>query len=103
MQHSSLEERKQHYHDCMSQYKAKIVICGGTGCIANGAMDIFHRFEAVIAAKGLKATVALQKEQADYILFKSGFRDFPNGPLGHAVSARHILCACQSGRWRRNC
>ncbi|MDX9776704.1 MAG: NADH-ubiquinone oxidoreductase-F iron-sulfur binding region domain-containing protein, partial [Petrimonas sp.] len=46
------------------------------------AMDIFHRFEAVIAAKGLKATVALQKEQADYILSKSGCQGFCQmGPL----------------------
>jgi len=82
MQHSSLEERKQHYHDCMSQYKAKIVICGGTGCIANGAMEIFHHFEEVIAAKGLKATVALQKEKADYMLSKSGCQGFCQmGPL----------------------
>jgi NADH-quinone oxidoreductase subunit F len=45
-------------------------------------MDIFHRFEAVIAAKGLKATVALQKEQADYILSKSGCQGFCQmGPL----------------------
>jgi NADH-quinone oxidoreductase subunit F len=82
MQHSSLEERKQHYNDCMRQYKAKIVICGGTGCIANGAMDLLHRFEDVIATKGLKATVALKKEAADYMLSKSGCQGFCQmGPL----------------------
>ncbi|MPM24875.1 hypothetical protein SDC9_71363 [bioreactor metagenome] len=82
MQHTSLEERKQHYHDCMSQYKAKIVICGGTGCIANGALEILHRFEEVVEAKGLKITVALKKEEADYILSESGCQGFCQmGPL----------------------
>lgn len=82
MQHSTLEERKLHFFECMEQYKAKIVICGGTGCVANGALDIVAEFDRVIAEKGLKATVALQKEEADFMLTKSGCQGFCQmGPL----------------------
>ncbi|MDR1537291.1 MAG: 4Fe-4S binding protein [Clostridiales bacterium] len=77
-----LELRKQVYEDAASLYKSKIVICAGTGCMANGSMAIFRRFQEVVKEKGLKITVSLKKEEADYLLAESGCQGFCQmGPL----------------------
>lgn len=85
MHEISLEERREAFRECMEQYKAKIVICAGTGCMANGSMNVFHRLEKVIADKGLKVAVAMNKEDdqsGDYRLCGSGCQGFCQmGPL----------------------
>ncbi len=82
MHQIDLEQRQKNYQECIAQYKAKIVICGGTGCTANGANRIFQRFQQEITAKGLSATVAMEKEKADYMLSNSGCQGFCQmGPL----------------------
>ncbi|MDR1891550.1 MAG: NAD(P)H-dependent oxidoreductase subunit E, partial [Oscillospiraceae bacterium] len=78
----NLEERKRAYTESVSGYKAKIIICAGTGCMAGGSMKIYHRFREVIAERGLSVTVALEKEKTDYILAESGCQGFCQmGPL----------------------
>ncbi len=78
----SLEERKKHYQEAMEQYKARIVICGGTGCMANGSGEIHDLFLKLVREKGLSITVAMEKEETDYILKKSGCQGFCQmGPL----------------------
>ncbi len=78
----SLEERKKNYREAMEQYKARIVICGGTGCMANGSGEIYDLFLKVVKEKGLSITVAMEKEETDYILKKSGCQGFCQmGPL----------------------
>jgi NADH-quinone oxidoreductase subunit F len=80
--HLSLEERKALFDECMSQYRARIVICAGTGCVANGSLEVYDEFRRVIAARGLRAAVTLHKEAADYILSRSGCQGFCQmGPL----------------------
>jgi NADH-quinone oxidoreductase subunit F len=78
----TLEERKQNFDACMSQYKARIIICAGTGCVANGSLEVYDRFQEYIGEKGLSVTVTLKKEKADYILSGSGCQGFCQmGPL----------------------
>ena len=82
MHKTSLEERKKNYQAAMEQYKARIVICGGTGCMANGSGEIYERFLESVREKGLSITVAMEKEETDYILKKSGCQGFCQmGPL----------------------
>ncbi len=77
-----LEARKQVYLEVTARYKQKIVICAGTGCMANGSMRIFHRFQEVVQSRGLSVTVALEKEDTDYMLVESGCQGFCQmGPL----------------------
>ncbi len=77
-----LEQRKQHFQESMKQYKARIIICAGTGCMANGSLNIFRRFQEVIKERGLSVAVALQKEKADIMLSESGCQGFCQmGPL----------------------
>ncbi len=78
----SLEERKQHFEERMRQYKGRIIICAGTGCMANGSVPIYNRFLEVIRARGLTVTVSLEKEKADHLLSESGCQGFCQmGPL----------------------
>ncbi|MDO4552370.1 MAG: NADH-ubiquinone oxidoreductase-F iron-sulfur binding region domain-containing protein [Bacillota bacterium] len=81
-QQLSLEQRRDTFNTLSEQYQAKIIICAGTGCMANGSMDIFRRFREVVVQKGLSVTVALEKERAHYMLSQSGCQGFCQmGPL----------------------
>jgi NADH-quinone oxidoreductase subunit F len=58
------------------------VVCGGTGCIANGAGEIIDTFHQVLKEKGLSAAVAVAKEPAEYYQVTSGCQGFCQmGPL----------------------
>ncbi|PKM89729.1 MAG: NADH-quinone oxidoreductase subunit F, partial [Firmicutes bacterium HGW-Firmicutes-12] len=78
----SLPERKKIFEDCMLQYTARIMICAGTGCVANGSLEVYAKFIEVIREKGLSVAVTLEKEKADYIISESGCQGFCQmGPL----------------------
>ncbi len=66
----------------------KIVICTGTGCIANGAMDVYHEFQKEMGAAGLvvvesyEALEGVSKPKETVYLSKSGCQGFCQmGPL----------------------
>ncbi len=80
--HLTLHERKKIFDDCMSQYKARIIVCAGTGCVANGSLDVYDRFIDCIKSKGLSVAVTLHKEEADTVISQSGCQGFCQmGPL----------------------
>jgi NADH-quinone oxidoreductase subunit F len=77
-----LEERRNIFNECMSAYKARIIICAGTGCVANGSLDVYEKFKKVIRDRGLTVAVSAKKEKADYIVSQSGCQGFcQRGPL----------------------
>ena len=62
----------------------KIYVCGGTGCVAGGSMEIYEKLKNLIEAKGLTCQVELEKEEeGNHIgLKKSGCHGFCEmGPL----------------------
>jgi NADH-quinone oxidoreductase subunit F len=62
----------------------RVVICAGTGCMANGAMKVFDRFRKEVDAAGLHVVLELRPEAAehDIRLSKSGCQGFCQmGPL----------------------
>lgn len=73
------------YEKTIKNIDRRIVICAGTGCIANGAMKVFETLKTEIAAKGLKVTVELdyeKHEHSDVFISKSGCQGFCQvGPL----------------------
>jgi NADH-quinone oxidoreductase subunit F len=78
----SLEDRKKLFDDCMLQYKARIVICAGTGCVAGGSLNVYNRFMDYIKAKNLSVGVTLHKEKGDIGISRSGCQGFCQmGPL----------------------
>ena len=62
----------------------RVVICAGTGCMANGAMKVFEEFRREIANSGLRVILELKPEAAsdEVRLSKSGCQGFCQmGPL----------------------
>lgn len=62
----------------------RVIICAGTGCMANGAMKVFERFKSEMASAGLSVILELRSEAGDgeVRLSKSGCQGFCQmGPL----------------------
>lgn len=62
----------------------RVILCAGTGCMANGAMQVFDRFQREIADSGLNVILELRPEAGDrdVRLSKSGCQGFCQmGPL----------------------
>jgi len=71
------------YKDTTKPFKHDVVVCAGTGCIANGSMEIYERFQELSKKKNYKISVALKKEEGgDTLLKRSGCQGFCQmGPL----------------------
>ena len=82
---TSLEARSEHFGRAAAAHKNRVVICAGTGCMANGAMKIYQRFTELAEKHGISFDVALEKEDnADLSLAMSGCQGFCQmGPLVH--------------------
>jgi NADH-quinone oxidoreductase subunit F len=66
----------------------RVIICAGTGCMANGAMKVFEKFKSEMAGSGLRVILELRPEAADgeVRLSKSGCQGFCQmGPLVSVV------------------
>ena len=66
----------------------RVILCAGTGCMANGAMKVFERFQQEIAGSGLNVILELRPEAGDrdVRLSKSGCQGFCQmGPLVSVV------------------
>ena len=63
----------------------RIVVCAGTGCIANGSLGVFEELKARIAAAGLSVEVVLDlhsQDEKDVLMTTSGCQGFCQvGPL----------------------
>lgn len=74
--------KNQYKKSLEAQYK-KIIVCGGTGCVAGGSLDIYNRLKELAEKKGLPVSVELKAEPHEEIAFKkSGCHGFCEmGPL----------------------
>jgi len=66
----------------------RVIICAGTGCMANGAMKVFEQFKCEIAGSGLQVILELRAEATsdEVRLSKSGCQGFCQmGPLVSVV------------------
>jgi NADH-quinone oxidoreductase subunit F len=62
----------------------RVIVCAGTGCVANGAYDVIHAFEAQIKTAGISVTTEFKAEGSSHNLRlnKSGCQGFCQmGPL----------------------
>ncbi|MBQ0071302.1 MAG: NADH-quinone oxidoreductase subunit NuoF [Spirochaetales bacterium] len=63
----------------------KIIVCGGTGCVAGGSLEIYNKLKKLMEKKGLHVAVTLEKEphtDEEVGLKKSGCHGFCEmGPL----------------------
>ena len=67
----------------------RIIICAGTGCVANGSLKIYEAFKEAAKETGVNMTVELKREdEKAAVLSKSGCQGFCQmGPLVNIVPA----------------
>ncbi|MBQ2596321.1 MAG: NADH-quinone oxidoreductase subunit NuoF [Oscillospiraceae bacterium] len=70
--------------DLLAAQKLKVLVCAGTGCVANGSMKVYDTLKAACETRGLNVCVALREEGGENSvhLKKSGCHGFCEiGPL----------------------
>ena len=81
---NNLETRKELYEKAYSKVTKRVIVCAGTGCIANGSLNIHDKMIDEISAKGLDIDVELhyEKPKDGILISKSGCQGFCQvGPL----------------------
>src|SRR5690554_314812 len=84
----NLEQIRDSYLAARGLCDKRIVVCAGTGCIANGSMKVYEALKNSIALAGLEVTVALKSDDSkehkhhDVYMVGSGCQGFCQvGPL----------------------
>ncbi|MBF9017734.1 MULTISPECIES: NADH-ubiquinone oxidoreductase-F iron-sulfur binding region domain-containing protein [unclassified Oceanispirochaeta] len=83
----TLEKIKENFENKKACLSHSIIICAGTGCIANGAMEVHAALAQIIKEKNLPLTLTLKEELPEtdkdpVLLSKSGCQGFCQvGPL----------------------
>ncbi len=60
-----LDNIRQAYTCSFESEKKKILVCGGTGCVAGGSLVIYENFIEIMKAKGINCTVELTEDKHD--------------------------------------
>lgn len=79
-----LQSSRKAFLEQIDRQTKKIYVCGGTGCVAGGSMEIFERLKQLIEEKGIRCQVKLEQEvEGEHVgLKKSGCHGFCEmGPL----------------------
>ena len=81
----SIENIKIKYNERLKNITKRIIICAGTGCVANGALNVYQELLKKIKENGLNITVTLKEEDNQnnvILLSESGCQGFCQmGPL----------------------
>ncbi len=80
----NLIDARSQYLDQLNRQTKKIYVCGGTGCVAGGSLEIYDKLKELIEERGLKTEVELEvhKEGEHIGLKHSGCHGFCEmGPL----------------------
>jgi NADH-quinone oxidoreductase subunit F len=82
----NLEKIKSDYQRKTKALRHRVVICAGTGCVANGALEVYAALVSELKGKGLDVTVSLKQEEDaqghDVYVSPSGCQGFCQaGPL----------------------
>ncbi len=92
----NLDSIKDEYAKDAKGVQRRVILCAGTGCMANGSMKLFHALEAEIKKAGLNVVVELHKEDKPekFIhLSKSGCQGFCQmGPLLSILPDKVLYC-----------
>ncbi|MEG0291419.1 MAG: NADH-quinone oxidoreductase subunit NuoF [Anaerovoracaceae bacterium] len=81
---NELDVARKLFVEQLSRQTKKIYVCGGTGCVAGGSLDIYDRLKELIVERGLSVEIEIEKEkEGTHIgLKKSGCHGFCEmGPL----------------------
>ena len=84
MSRQDLQKLRNVCQKALSLETKKILVCGGTGCVAGGSLDIYDRLKAMLEERGIPVSVELAHEPHEEAvgLKKSGCHGFCEmGPL----------------------
>ena len=81
-----LDQIKTQFDEKTKDVKKRIVVCAGTGCIANGSMDVYHELDKQLKAAGQDVILDVDKHECSgadqYHVTGSGCQGFcAQGPL----------------------
>lgn len=72
----------QRYKNSLDKQYKHVLVCGGTGCVAGGSIEIYEELKRLVHEKGLLAKVELYEEDKGIGIKKSGCHGFCEaGPL----------------------
>lgn len=81
----NLESEKERYEKSRAKCEKRIIVCAGTGCIANGSLKVYDRLKNAIAMEGMSITLSLNEDcngSHDVYMSGSGCQGFCQvGPL----------------------
>ena len=60
---SELNEAREIYSAQLDRQVKKIYVCGGTGCVAGGSLEIYDRLKELIEERGLQVEVELEEHK----------------------------------------
>ena len=70
------------FNEQISKHQFRIMICAGTGCMANGSLEVYERFLEVVGERGLSVSVQMDRTESDVVMSCSGCQGFcQRGPL----------------------
>lgn len=83
---TNLEDISSYYLQKAQNFKQRVIICAGTGCVANGAIEVYESLLDAIEKQGLKASVCIdecnENGNVEIQISKSGCQGFCQaGPL----------------------
>ena len=81
-----LEKIRDDYKAAASKIQRRIIICAGTGCVANGSLEVRDALAEALKKAGVDVTLELRKEEehTGTYISKSGCQGFCQmGPLLH--------------------
>ncbi len=80
--HNDLLSYEKTFRNSLDKQKVKILVCGGTGCIAGGSLNIYNKLLRLVEESGSLVDVDLLKEKEGISVKKSGCHGFCEaGPL----------------------
>lgn len=78
----NIEQIAKDFNEAYKNIKHRIVICGGTGCIAGGSLEVYKAFQEEMKKRGVACSVEVSKGCRENYLSLSGCRGFcAQGPL----------------------
>ena len=82
MPNKTIEQIAKDYNDAYKKITGRVVICGGTGCIAGGSLKVYEAFQNEMEKRHLGFCLQFTKDCHENYLSMSGCRGFcAQGPL----------------------
>ena len=74
------------------QISTRVIICAGTGCVANGSLKVYAEFLKIAKELNIKLCIELKDESNGTLLSKSGCQGFCQmGPLVSIVKGKEDI------------